>query len=125
VADGAAVADGCTVADGDSVADGDAVTDGAVGANDGLADGAVGPTDSVTAGEAAKDCVRAGDGGADRIAEGAPTCTLDNGAADDALNDSGDDPGDSDDLELFEQPASIPSTARPTPAHRRPRISLL
>ncbi len=54
-----------------------------------------------------------------------PVCTLDAEATDDLLNDPGDVPRDPDDLALLEQPASIPSTARLTPAHRRPRISLL
>ena len=69
-------------------------------------------------------------GDAGRVDEGAPTCALDNGATDDALNDSDDNPGNSDDvrdpsafgLAPLEQPASIPNTARLTPAHRRPRI---
>ncbi len=55
------------------------------------------------------------------VAEGAPTCALDN----DATDDPADNPGTPDDLAAFEQPASIPNAARPTPAHRRPRIPLL
>jgi len=94
--------DGCTVAeavlDCDEVLDRNAVADGAADATDGVADGAVGTTNSADR-TAANDCDEAGD-----------VC---------------DTPDELDDLALLEQPASIPSTARLTPAHRRPRIFLL
>lgn len=98
----------------------EAVADGAAGATDGVADDAVGPTDSAD-GAAANDCDETGS--ADGCVEGAPACTPDD--ATETLCDPGDVPRDSGDLALFEQPASIPSTARLTPAHRRPRIVLL
>jgi hypothetical protein len=99
-----------------------AVADGAAGATDGVADGAVGPAESAD-GTAANDCDEAIDDGG-RVAEGAPVCTPDVEATD-PRNDAGDVPRDPDDSAPLEQPASIPSTARLTPAHRRPRISLL
>jgi len=87
----------------------------------------------VAEGVAVNDWPGVGDagGGAGRVAAGAPTCALDNGTTDDALNDSDDNPGNPDDardptaLPACEQPASIPNAARLTPAHRRPRIFLL
>jgi hypothetical protein len=105
--------------DRDAVTDRDVVADGAAGATDGVADDAVGPTDSAD-GEAANDCDETGTAG---CVEGAPACTPDD--ATDPLSDPTDAPGEPDDLALLEQPASIPSAARLTPAHRRPRIVLL
>jgi hypothetical protein len=115
------------VADKEAVADREPVADGAVGATDGVADGAVGPTGSV--GATANDFDRAGDAScvAGRVDESAPTCALD----DDTTDDPDDNPGNLDDppaalgRAALEQPASIPNTARLTPADRRPRISLL
>jgi hypothetical protein len=109
------------VADRDGAAGSEGVPDGAVGATVGVADGAAGPTDSDD-GTATNDCdepVNA-DGGV----EGAPARTPGDDATD-PLSDPTDAPDDPDDLALLEQPASIPSTARLTPAHRRPRIFLL
>ncbi len=80
-------------------------------------------TDGVD-GTAATDAIGAIDDGG-RVAEGAPVCTPDVEATDDPRNDAGNVPRGPDDLALLEQPASIPSTARLTPAHRRPRIVLL
>jgi hypothetical protein len=99
------------------------VADGAVGATGGVADGAVGPTDSAD-GTAANDCDETGDADGCRD-DGVPACTPDDDATDDARGDPTDAPGEPDGLPLLEQPASIPSTARLTPAHRRPRIVLL
>jgi hypothetical protein len=90
---------------------------------DAVAGGAVGPTDSAD-GTAANDCDETDDAGG-RVDDGAPACTLDDDATDDAFNEPSDAPDEPDDLALLEQPASIPSTARLTPARRRPRISLL
>jgi hypothetical protein len=109
------------------------VADGAVRRTGGVADGTVGDVDSAVGGAAVNDCGGTGDasGGAGRVAAGVPTCTLDNGTTDDALNASDDNPGTPGDpcgpvaLVACEHPVSIPNAAKLTPAHRRPRIFLL